>query len=340
MSFLPLSPPDGTPPRKGFWGVGLSAGLLGASVLALRWLIRPPTQSSIPETISPPRFSTRAFQSGCGQMIYHESGDGPEPTLVFIHGLEVGASSYEWAGVYSSFSETRRVLAPDVIGFGESERPKGKLKAADCAASLADFVEGLCHEEARRPIVVASGLGAGLAALMAARNPELLARLVLWMPTGRADTSWWLNGSARVPTLKQFIYRNQLARRGAIRRRLAARAGTRPDAIPPEAVEVYALCAQQYQADCSIYRLLRRQLDLDLPEAIRAGRTPVTFLWPERSSAQALNAARRLVAESRAGSLRIVPGVGAGAPLLAPQALTAILRAELPGDLRVWREAV
>lgn len=330
MSVFPSPKPEPPPPpRRRFWNFGLGAGLLGASVLAMRWLIRPPTTSAIPETISPPGFSTRAFQSGGGQMIYHESGNGPEPALVFVHGLEVGASSFEWAGVYAAFPGRRRVLAPDLIGFGESERPKHKHRAADCAASLADFITGQCGDDPLRPIVIASGLGAGIAALMVTQRPELVSRLILWMPTGAAQTSFWLRVATRVPTLKQFLYRNRLARRSSIRRRLSDRAGIAPEAAPNEAVNVYALCAQQYQAECSIYRLLQRRLDLDLPAALRALEAPATLLWPERAGPAALEAARRLAGEHRLGTLRIVPSTSPGAPLITPEALITVLQEEL-----------
>ncbi len=339
-----MSEPSPSEPKepsagKRLWGMGVGAGVLGASLLAMRWLIRPPTTSAIPETISPTGFSTAAFQSGRGQMIYHENGSGLAPTLVFVHGLEVGASSYEWAGVYAAFADRRRVLAPDLIGFGESERPRNKHNAADCAASLAEFVEGLCNEEPSRPVVIASGLGAGLAALMMEKNPELASRLILWMPTGAAETSVGFNLGTRVPTVKQFLYRNQLARRASIRRRLAARGGIPPEAVPNEAVNVYALCAQQYQAECSIYRLLQRQLDLDLPAALRSLQAPVTLLWPDRAPPAELEAAKRLAAQNRRSSLRIVPSTSPGAPLLTPDALIAVLQDELQGELRVLREA-
>lgn len=327
MSAFPPPEPEEPPPTKRLWSFGLGAGLLGASVLGMRWLIRPATTSAIPETISPTAFSTEAFQSGCGQMIYHASGRGP--TLVFVHGLEVGASSYEWARVYAAFTGQYRVLAPDLIGFGESERPKGKLTAANCAASLAEFIEGLCGDEAQRPIVIASGLGAGFAALMMTKNPELVSRLILWVPTGKAETSLRLNLATRMPTLKRFVYRNHLARRASIRRRFSTRAGVLPEAVPNEAVNVYALCAQQFQADCSIYRLLQRQLDLDLPTAVRALQVPVTHLWPERVPASVLEGAKRLAAENRLGSLRVVSSTSVSAPLLAPEALIAVLRKEL-----------
>ena len=106
-------------------------------------------------------------------MIYHEGGTpGAEGSLVFIHNVGVGASSYEWSKVYPAFADRHRILAVDLLGFGESERPKARLTAADYAAALAEFVGTLCAEEIPRPVIVARGLGAGFAALMASRKPR------------------------------------------------------------------------------------------------------------------------------------------------------------------------
>lgn len=133
------------PGRRGLVRVGLGAGLIGAMMFALRWFIRPPTSARVPESISPWFFATRAFQSSRGQMIYHQSGSGPGPTLVFIHDLGIGASSYEWSKIYTAFADKYRVLALDLIGFGESDRPKHRLSGEDYAASLAEFLDSVCE---------------------------------------------------------------------------------------------------------------------------------------------------------------------------------------------------
>ncbi len=320
-------------------GLGLGAGLLGAVALGLRYAVRPPTKERIPETLTPARFTARSFQSSCGQMIYHEGGmPGAGPTLVFIHNVGVGASSYEWSKVYPALAGEHRVLAVDLLGFGESERPKAKLTAADYAAALAEFVGALCGEEAQRPVIVARGLGAGFAALMSTQNPDVAGRLILWMPSGQAHVPALLNLASRVPTLNSFIYRNRLARRATIRARFAANgAFVDPNAVSHEAVEMHAICAQQYQADYAIYRLLQGKMSFDLDARWRELQTPVTLLCPVRASAKSMKDAERLQTLNRLCALRVVPGVGPFAPLEAPGAVVEVLREELQPELRVLK---
>jgi len=153
--------------------MGVGAGLLGAAVVALRLRTRPAPQPSLPDVISPAVFARRVQRTTRGQIVYHVSGEG-DP-VVFLHDLFPGAASYEWSKIYPAFSATHRVLAPDWIGFGESERPDRPLRAEDYAQSLQEFVRATCG--GRRPILVGSGLGAALACLASAQHPELASRL-------------------------------------------------------------------------------------------------------------------------------------------------------------------
>ncbi len=311
-------------------GLGVGAGLLGALVIGLRYAIRPPTKERIPEAISPIVFTAKSFQTSRGQMIYHESGSGPGPTLLFIHNVGVGASSYAWSKIYPAFAARHRVLAPDLLGFGESERSRAKLTAADYAASLADFIEGVCAEDEGRPVIIARGLGAGFATLMAARHPDLVSRLILWMPSGEANVPRRLNFASRVPTLNKFVYRNQLARRATIRARFAAPGGfVDPAAVTPETVEVHAICAQQFQADHAIYRLFQGKMNFDLDAALREVQTPTTLLWPDGAAGKSSAHAQRLQGLNSRCTLRVVPDLGPFAPLEAPAAVVEVLRQEL-----------
>jgi pimeloyl-ACP methyl ester carboxylesterase len=331
---------DAAAAGKGLLGVGVGAGLIGAAMLGLRYFIRPPTKERIPETISPVKFTTHAFQSSRGQMIYHESGTAAGAAVVFIHNVGVGASSYEWSKVYPAFAERHRVLVPDLLGFGESERPKAKLSANDYAASLADFLLALCGEDVQRPVVVGRGLGAGFVALMAAQNPELASRLVLWMPSGRANVPLTLQIASRLPPLNRFIYRNRLARRATIRARFAAKgAFVDPAAVTPEMVEVHAICAQQFQADCAIYRLMQGRMNFDLDARFREILPPVTLLWPELAASHSYAHALRLQSVNRRCALRVIPKVGPFGPLEAPAIVTDVLKDELQGELRVLKAA-
>ena len=270
-------------------------------------------------------------------MFYHEGGTGP--AMIFIHNVGVGASAYQWSKVYPAFADQYRVIAADLLGFGESERPKVKLTALDYAESLAEFVHGACGEDAQGPVIVARGLGAGFAALMAARHPDLAARLLLWMPSGRAHVPLWLNLASRVPNLNRFVYRNKLARRATIRARFeAAGAFVDPAAVTQESVDMHAICAQQFQADYAIYRLFQGKMSFDLDARVRELAIPTTLLWPARlAGGTAFAAVERLAASNPKCRLRVVPGAGPYAPLEAPEAMIAVLNEELQDEPRALR---
>src|SRR5579884_2287485 len=96
--------------------IGFGFGL-GALLLALKYAIRRPTKEPVPETISPAIFSTKVQRTSRGQILYHESGLG-QP-LIFVHAPALGGSSYEWSKVYPEFAHMHRVIALDLIGYGE-----------------------------------------------------------------------------------------------------------------------------------------------------------------------------------------------------------------------------
>ena len=267
--------------KKGLFGAGLGAGVLGAVLLALRFAVRPVTKARVPDTISPAIFRTKAVYTSLGQVVYHESGSGP--TLLFIHGLCPGASSYEWSKVYPQFTASHRVLAPDLIGFGESARPDANLTAADYARSLAEFIRGTCDEPVT---LVASGFGASLSVLLASQHPEAVKKLCLWMPGGLVDLGKVSMGkrlASTVPLVHRFVYRNHESSRTAVRGWMAAHGFADASRITDETVEVYATCAQQYGAEHAIRNLYAGRLNVDLEQRLPMVTQPVTLLWPEQS---------------------------------------------------------
>src|SRR5260370_2335174 len=161
--------------RRRFWGFGIGAGLLGLLVLTIRYALRPPRKSTLPDNIFPAIFATRILYTAKGELVYHESGQGSP--LIFLHGVYPGASSYEWSRIYPHFADRFQVLAPDLIGFGESTRPNRPLSAADHTALLAEFLKAKTGEQ--RATIVASGLGAAFAVLLAGQPPQPGHRLLL-----------------------------------------------------------------------------------------------------------------------------------------------------------------
>ncbi len=318
-----------------FWGVGLGAGLLGAILVALKYAVRPATQARVPDTISPAVFKTKVLHTSLGQMVYHESGAGR--TLVFVHAICPGASSYEWSRVYPEFAATCRVIAPDLIGFGESARPGGQIAAEDYGRALAEFIRATCDEP---PVLIGSGLGGGLCVLVASQHPELVSRLILHMPTGLTEfgqrqLSLSTKMAAAMPLLNRFLYRNYQLTNGAIRAWLTDFGFADASRVTDEVVDVYATCAQQYGAEHAIANLHAGRLCFDFEARIKMLPLPVTLLWSDATPTAPIEWAHRLRASLRNGTLVILPNVGPLGALEAPEQMTAILREQLQTGLRV-----
>lgn len=261
--------------------MGLGAGLLGAAVVALRLRARPLPQPSLPEIISPAIFARRVQRTTRGQVVYHASGEG-DP-LVFLHDFFPGAASYEWSKIYPAFPGTHRVLAPDWIGFGESERPDRLLRADDYSQCLHEFVRATCG--GRRPVIVGSGLGGAVACLAAAQHPELASRLILFHPSGTDD--WmtpWIPGPLRAAAWsrrgRRWLYANFLSKPARIGRWLAGRrsAGSTLDLSEP--VSVFSSFARQYGAAWALLRILSGRFSSPALPRLDGICVPVTIWWP------------------------------------------------------------
>jgi pimeloyl-ACP methyl ester carboxylesterase len=104
-----------------------------------------------------------------------EAGDGP--SLILIHGLFVDHSS--WDLVTPELAESFHVIAPDLPGFGASEKPppsRFPYGIEAFAEAIADLYAGL---ELGPSAVVGHALGGAVALTLAARHPELVSKLVL-----------------------------------------------------------------------------------------------------------------------------------------------------------------
>jgi len=324
--------------KKGLWDFGIKAGLLGAFLFGMRYAMRRPLQWPVPDTISPAIFATKVLHTSAGQIVYHESGSG-QP-LLFVHGIYPGASSYEWSKVYPEFAARFRVLAPDWIGCGESQRPKARLYAADYVRMLAEFIHATCGQE--RPILIGSGLGAGFCVYLASQHPELVSRLLLFMPSAQADLGrkrlpWRTRLASRIPLVNRLVYRNHHVTRAAVRLWLTGQAFIDPGLVTEEMVEVLTTCGRQYGAEYSILNLFAGRLGFDLEARMKMLTQPVTLLWGDQPGYPRLEWAYRLQPSIRNCNLQILEKTGPLAPLEAPGRLVEVLRTQLESELGVFK---
>jgi pimeloyl-ACP methyl ester carboxylesterase len=107
---------------------------------------------------------------------YLEAGKG-DP-VVLIHGSGPGVTSYaNWRLVLPALAENFRVVAPDMVGFGFSERPANIEYGVQ---TWADQVVGLMDTlELSKAHLVGNSFGGAIALRIAAQHPDRVGKLVL-----------------------------------------------------------------------------------------------------------------------------------------------------------------
>jgi pimeloyl-ACP methyl ester carboxylesterase len=109
---------------------------------------------------------------GGHQIAYRDAGAGE--VVVLVHGL--GGSSSSWAEVMQNLSRKYRVIAPDLLGHGQSDKPRGDYSPALFARLLRDLLDALGIDKVT---VVGHSLGGGVAMTFASAHRTYCRRLVL-----------------------------------------------------------------------------------------------------------------------------------------------------------------
>jgi haloalkane dehalogenase len=139
-----------------------------------------------------------------GRMHYVDEGAG-EPVL-FVHGTPTW--SFEWRHVVRALAPSHRCIAPDHLGFGLSERPRGVPYTPEWhAQNLAAFVERV---NAGPMTMVVHDYGGPIALPLALKRPDLVKRLVIinsWMWSFTGDPEMESKGRVAGSELGRFLYR-------------------------------------------------------------------------------------------------------------------------------------
>ncbi len=113
---------------------------------------------------------------------------GEGPNVLLIHGM--AGSSRTWRAVMPRLAEECRVIAPDLMGHGESAKPTTDYSLGGFAAMLRDLLGALDIDQVT---IVGQSLGGGIAMQLAYQHPELAERLVLVSSGGLGrEVSWML----------------------------------------------------------------------------------------------------------------------------------------------------
>lgn len=119
-----------------------------------------------------------------GQKIYYqEAGSSNKPVLILLHGL--GGASTNWGLNIAPLAEKFRVIAPDQIGFGKSDKPLINYRVGTYVDFLDAFLTQLKIEKVS---IVGISLGGWIAASYTLTYPMKVEKLVLVDAAGFAPS--------------------------------------------------------------------------------------------------------------------------------------------------------
>ena len=99
---------------------------------------------------------------------------GSGPVLLLLHGI--GDHSASWVPLMPQLAERFTVIAPDLLGHGQSDKPRADYSVAAYANGMRDLLDIL---EVEHATIVGHSLGGGVAAQLAYQYPHKCERLVL-----------------------------------------------------------------------------------------------------------------------------------------------------------------
>jgi long-chain acyl-CoA synthetase len=123
------------------------------------------------------------------------SPDHPARTLVFLHGY--GGQARQWIYQLQTFSLQNRVIAIDLRGHGQSDRPNSRYTMEELLSDLIGALDNL--GVAGRFVLLGHSFGGALATEFAARYPERLERLVLIATAGEFRLNWLYRSLLSLP---------------------------------------------------------------------------------------------------------------------------------------------
>jgi pimeloyl-ACP methyl ester carboxylesterase len=260
------------------------------------------------------------------QVAYRIAGKGP--VLLLVHGM--AGSSVTWRYVMPTLAERFTVLAPDLLGQGESDKPRGEYSLGAHANTLRDLLDALDH---RRATVVGQSLGGGVAMQLAYQFPERCERLVLVDSGGLGrEVTLYL----RMLTLPGFEYvfplfcTPRLRDTGNAIASWLGRAGVQSTPAREEVWRSYASLADA-ESRRAFFRSLRDVIDLGgqavsaLGRLYRASRLPTLIVWGAKDPFIPVShaiAAHEAIPGSR---LEIFEGVGHYPHCEAPERFVEVL---------------
>jgi len=256
------------------------------------------------------------FGTSGGAIAYHDEGSGP--AVVLLHGFPL--SSYVWRGLIPALAARHRVLAPDLLGLGASDKPAGA--PLDIRAQAGYVTELLAHLAIDRVALIGHSTGGGIAQLLVDGRDDVEALVLI---DSIAFDRWPTEGIGEIQVVQADRETHDAAELVV---RSALRLGTVEDQLTDKDVEAYVAPWSPPSPVEGLFRFARALDGLGLEQLERsmtAWGLPTLILWGEDDPFHPVDIAERLNAAIPSSALGLVPGCGHFLPDEAPETIFPII---------------
>jgi pimeloyl-ACP methyl ester carboxylesterase len=245
------------------------------------------------------------------RIAYRQAGSGP--VVVLIHGIT--SDSGTWRRVMPYLARRFTVIAPDLIGHGGSDKPRGDYSLGAHASSVRDLLLALGHD---RATFVGHSLGGGIAMQLSYQFPERCERLVLVDSGGLGREVSILLRAATLPgseLVLPLLSASRLLEAGRLAGTLLGRLGLSAGTDIEEMAKGHATLSDR-EARAAFIHTLRSVVE---PGGQRvnasnrlylAERLPLLLLWGERDSLIPVSHAHAAHAQIPGSRLEVFPDSG------------------------------
>ena len=247
-----------------------------------------------------------------GEVAVYETGDPHNPPLLLLHGHNAAASAAEMKEPFARLSDRFHIFAPDLLGYGLSERPDIPYTPQ----LYIELIGDLLREVVKRPAaVLASSLTSAYAIEAAVADPEWITSLVLVCPTGvRTLQEQSAGGKAieallRLPVLGQAMF-NGIASRRSIRYFLERQTYHDKSLVTEDLVERYYRTAHVPAARYAPSAFVSGKLYWDASEAWSQLSQNVLLVWGREAKITPLADAPAFLATNPGAELQEISPAG------------------------------
>jgi pimeloyl-ACP methyl ester carboxylesterase len=247
-----------------------------------------------------------------GSVAVYRQGDPANPAVLLLHGQNAAASAHEMRQPFERLAENYNVFAPDLLGYGLSDRPNTDYTAEVYISLITD----LLREVVGRPaIIIASSLTSAYAIEVAANEPEWVTHLVLICPTGVKRLLEQSGGGKAVetvlglPVVGQALFYG-IASKAGIRGFLRAQTYYDKGCVTDSLVEANYRTAHMPGARYAPSAFVSGKLYHDASDAWSRLEQPVLLVWGREAAITPISDAAAFLATNPRAELREISPAG------------------------------